>query len=54
MRKEIKQLFSAKLSQDDTRKFEEIATHRNMTKSGVLREWIANSYRAISKQKETV
>ena len=47
MKKERKQLFSTWLSQDDTRRLEEIADHKGMTKSGVLREWIANSYRAI-------
>ena len=46
------QLFSAVLTLDDCEKFSEIASARQLTKSGLLRQWIANAYRAMDSKKQ--
>lgn len=48
MKRQKKQLFSAMLNTEDSKKFKDIAQHRKKTKSAVLRDWIAKSHRSIN------
>lgn len=45
-----KTLFSAQMSSEERRMFEEVAEHRGQTKMGLLRMWIRRAHKDMEKK----